>query len=228
MAGLTDKEPRWTDRPSAAKPIPVMPEEGEAVMRHFPEPEWLPPPDYSIWIGIAVLLGLCAGLAVVVWWGRKRSGPVADPALQLLQTLLVLRSRLEGEQMRCLATGGVLAKGLPESEMARTTPAILEQAYHELHRWWRQWGERESKAAAPTQLLALPKLESFGSPATPDDSAPVPAARLRHAMKALGEIVAELQQMRFSGRTPSCYRLIYLLEQASALVAQIVCPRKSK
>lgn len=172
----------------------------EPVLRPFPEPEWLPPPDDSGWVWLVALSAAAGLMAFLVSWYRRKYLVVDKAAWSALQTLLTLRSELEVLQEKMKRTGRH-PLNYAESDNV-TLLRILDQAYAIMREGWQKQLEIESRVTVPGCSRYTPVGE-------------------------LSQILTELEKARFCGRLPEARWVAFQLEQAAACFARLVCSVKN-
>ncbi|MCS7168042.1 MAG: hypothetical protein RMI91_12095 [Gemmatales bacterium] len=180
-------------------------------LRPFPEPEWLPPPDYSIWGWLAAFTVLALAAVGLIWWHRHYRARDADPSLLTLQKLLTLLARLD--HLYHMANRLMPNVASPQAEPALATQQeflarTLDEAHAALQSWWRQ----RQPATRATNVLQDVSLPAAGPPIEWE--------------KRLLQLMAEMEQARFSGRPLAFHRVKMQLESASIILATLSCPNK--
>jgi hypothetical protein len=179
---------------------------GVGGLRPFPEPEWLPAPDYSSWVWVAMVLACGVGMAALIVWARRRKRLELEPALQLLQTLMLLRSECERAKSNGTATPQYTDLARLESSQAAVADTVLDRAYISLRSWWERYAVESGNRKVGRQVGL--------------------AAKDYQSVRKLEAILVELEHARYSGRPVGGRWLALQLEWAAAVVAELACPTK--
>ncbi|MCS7017252.1 MAG: hypothetical protein NZM42_14190 [Gemmatales bacterium] len=181
-------------------------------LRPFPEPEWLPESDYSVWVWLCAVTILLLFLIGLIGWWRVRRCTQHSGVLPTLQTLLGLGARLASLETLVPATSATDANGRTDARTDGTKHVvtnILDVAYVTLRDWWQQ--EMAEAAKLTPDIHASEFLQDHGK-----------------AAQQLRQILEELERARYCGRFPDAHWLSGHLEQACGNLALFMCSARNQ